>query len=123
MKIINNANIPESAGHYSQCIEHNGFLFVSGQLPIDPKTKECHNDFSAQVLLVLQKIEMILNAGGASKDNIIQIRIYISDISYWEMTNKICVEFFGKHKPTRTIVPTGLLHYGSLVEAEAVAYV
>lgn len=122
MKIIKSENIPSANGNYSQCIEHNGLLYISGQLPISPNTKEIPNGITEQTKLVLQKIELIINESGSSKNQILQMRIYISDISLWESVNDIYTEFFGNHKPVRCIVPTGKLHYGCLIEAEAIAY-
>jgi reactive intermediate/imine deaminase len=123
MNIVSNDIIPQSNGHYSQCIEHNGILYISGQLPITDKTKEKPESIEAQTQLVLDKIELILKSAGSSREKVIQMRIYISDIALWEEVDKIYSKFFGNHKPVRCVVPTGKLHYDCLIEIEAVAYI
>jgi 2-iminobutanoate/2-iminopropanoate deaminase len=62
-----------------------------------------------------------LKESGSSINNILQIRIYVSDISIWEKVNSVYESFFGEHKPVRCIIPVGQLHYGSSIEIEATA--
>jgi 2-iminobutanoate/2-iminopropanoate deaminase len=121
MKIINSTNIPPANGHYSQCIEHNGTIYISGQLPVDIATKQIPEGIESQTKLVLEKIECILTEAGSSREKVIQMRIYISDISLWEKVNAVYSSFFEGHKPVRCVVPVGDLHYGCLIEIECVA--
>lgn len=121
MKIIQTDSMPVANGHYSQCIEHNGVLYISGQLPGNPKMKPIPEDIEGQSRIVLEKIKLILEQAGSSKEKVIQMRIYISDIGLWEEVNRVYADFFGEHKPVRCVVPTGRLHYGCLIEVEAVA--
>jgi len=123
MRIINNEKMPQANGHYSQCIEHNGMLYLSGQLPGNPKTGPLPEDIESQTRLVLSKIDLILKEAGSSRDKVIQMRIYIPDIDLWDGVNRVYTEFFGAHKPVRCIVPSGKLHFGCLIEAEATAYI
>jgi len=123
MKIITSTKIPPPNGHYSPCIEHNGTLYISGQLPVDPATKKIPTGIEAQTQLVLEKIDLILTEAGSSRENVIQMRIYISDIALWNKVNEVYTQFFGAHKPVRCVVPVGELHYGCLIEAECVAEV
>ena len=122
MRIINTGKMPQANGHYSQCIEHNGILYISGQLPGNPKVMKISEDIESQTKLVLEKIDLILEQAGSSRYKVIQMRIYIQDIDLWDRVNRVYAGFFGVHKPVRCIVPTGRLHYGCLIEAEAVAY-
>ena len=121
MKIISTERMPISNGHYSQVVEHNGTLYLSGQLPVDPVTKKIPGSIEEQTRVVLSKIELLLNEAGSSKQHVIQMRIYISDIALWDQVNAVYSEFFGNHKPARCIVPTRELHFGSLIEVEATA--
>ncbi|MBE0637356.1 MAG: RidA family protein [Bacteroidales bacterium] len=121
MKIISSESIPPANGHYSPCIEHNGTLYISGQLPVDPATKQIPAGIEAQTKLVLEKIGLILTEAGSSREKVIQMRIYISDIALWNQVNEVYTQFFGAHKPVRCVVPVGKLHYGCLIEAECVA--
>ena len=121
MKIIQTTNMPQSNGHYSQCIEHNGILYLSGQLPRDPNTKVIPESIEEQADLALKNIETILKEAGSSKNKILQMRVYISDISLWRAVNDRYSLFFGDHKPVRSIIPTRNLHFGCLIEIEATA--
>tara|TARA_B100000900_G_scaffold13083_1_gene10564 strand:- start:269 stop:646 length:378 start_codon:yes stop_codon:yes gene_type:complete len=122
MKIIESLKIPKANGHYSQCIEHNGILYISGQLPISQETKKIPKSIEDQTDLVLKKIETILNEANSSKNNILTVRIYISNIELWHKVNTRYSIFFKSHKPVRCIVPTRNLHYGSLIEIEVTAF-
>ena len=121
MKIITTDKMPKSNGHYSQVIEHQGLLYLSGQLPIDPVKKNTPNTIEEQTAMVLSKIELLVNEAGSSKQNILQTRVYISDIKLWDKVNEVYSNFFGNHKPVRSIVPTRELHFACLIEIEAIA--
>ncbi len=123
MKIISTPNIPRPNGHYSPVIEHQGILYLSGQLPIDPTTKNIPVNIEKQTWQVLSNIELLLNEAGSSKQNVLQVRVYLSDISLWEKVNEIYSQFFENHKPARCVVPTSELHFGCLLEIEATAFV
>lgn len=121
MKILENENIPAAAGHYSMCVEHNGTLYLAGQLPRDPQSGTIPAGISAQTRQALENVRTILEAVGCNKNHVIQMRIYIAEIELWDEVNAIYAEFFGDHRPARTVVPVKTMHYGSLIEVEAVA--
>ncbi|PZR39489.1 MAG: enamine deaminase RidA [Azospira oryzae] len=122
MNIIQSPDLPKPGGHYSQCIQHNGLLYISGQqLPCDPDTKEVPETIEAQTELVLKYMDTILKGSGADRDDVIQCRIYITDVAYWVIVNQIYATFFGSHKPVRATVPVPALHYGCKIEIEAIA--
>jgi len=122
MKSIYTKHAPEPAGHYSQAMEHNGLVFVSGQLPVDPVSgTKLTGEIEAQTLQVLKNLKSILEASGSGVDRLLKVNIYISDISLWDRVNKIYTEFMEEHKPARAVIPTRDLHYGFSIEAEAVA--
>ncbi len=123
MKTIETPKMPKANGHYSQCIEHNGILYLSGQLPIDQNTKIIPESIEEQTDLVLKNIETILIESGSSKNHILQARIYISDIELWDKVNERYSVFFQQHKPTRCVIPTRELHFGCLIEIEITAIV
>jgi 2-iminobutanoate/2-iminopropanoate deaminase len=122
MKIINHPDIPPANGHYSHCVEHNGVLYLSGQLPVLPESRSIPTGIEAQAKLVFSKMEQILLAAGSSKEKVLQVRIYIPDVELWDQVNAAYSDFFGTHKPARCVVPTGRLHYGCLIEVEAIAH-
>ena len=121
MTILNTPKMPKTNGHYSQCIEHNGILYLSGQLPIDRETKTIPTSIEEQTDLVLKNIETILKEAGSNKKNVLQVRVYISNIKLWDKVNDRYSFFFEEHKPVRCVIPTGELHFGCLIEIEAMA--
>lgn len=121
MKIMDTPNMPVSNGHYSQCIEHNGILYLSGQLPIDRISKSIPSTIEAQTDLVLENIETILTEAGSSKSDVLQVRVYIPNVDLWGKVNERYSIFFGSHKPVRCIVPTRELHFGCLIEIEVMS--
>lgn len=123
MKIPEDPRIPAPAGHYSPVVEHGGVLYVSGQLPMDPETKEVPSGAAAQTLRALQNLENLLLAAGSDRAHVLQVRVYVRDIDLWDEVNATYAEWFGDHRPARAIVPCGHLHFGSLLELEATAAV
>lgn len=123
MQIIKTPNMPVSNGHYSQCIEHNGILYLSGQLPIEKSTRNIPNTIEEQTILALQNAETILLESGSDKNHVIQVRLYISNINLWDQVNTAYIDFFQNHKPVRSVIPSRELHYGALIEVELLAIV
>jgi 2-iminobutanoate/2-iminopropanoate deaminase len=115
---------PLPAGHYSQAVVHGKTVYVSGQLPIDPRngSKEPRS-IEEQTQQVLQNLEAILNAAGSDAAHVIKTTVYVSDIKLWDRVNAVYSEFFGDHRPARVVVPTLELHFGFQVEIEAIAAV
>ncbi|MFC2107685.1 RidA family protein [Bacteroidota bacterium] len=123
MRHIKSSKIPTPAGHYSPLIIYNGLAYLSGQLPINPNTKIISETIEDQTLQALKNVDLLVEEAGSSKEKILQMRLYISDISLWDRVNAVYKEFFGDHKPVRTVVPVKELHFGCLIEIEAVAVV
>jgi 2-iminobutanoate/2-iminopropanoate deaminase len=124
MKLIETDGAPLPAGHYSQAIVHRGLVYVSGQLPIDPKTGERRTgSIEKQTRLVLQNLSAILEASNSGLKQVLKVTVYISDISLWGKVNEVYAEIFGDHRPARSIVPTRDLHVGFQIELEAIAAV
>lgn len=122
LKKVLSPNTPRPGGHYSQAIIHNDTVYVSGQLPIDPNTGQKQSGtIEEQVQRALENLDGVLKAAGSCKDNVIRTTVYISDIGLWNRVNETYSKFFGEHKPARTVVPTKDLHYGLIVEIDAIA--
>ena len=97
-------------------------LYVSGQLSIDPDTREvCSGDIKDHTRLALDNVDRVLKEAGVSRNDVVMCRVYTPDVNYWGPINEVYAEFFGDHKPARVIVSTTTLHFGCLVEIEAVA--
>lgn len=112
----------ENKGHYTAGVISNGMLYVSGQLSIDPDTREvCPGDIRDHARLALDNVDRVLKHAGVRRDQVVMCRVYTPDVNYWGPINEVYAEFFGEHKPARVIVSTTTLHFGCLVEIEAVA--
>ena len=124
MEKIFTDHAPIPAGHYSQAFVHEGLIFVSGQLPIDPKTGEtCTGSIENQTELALKNVEAILSVAGSRLDQVLKVTVFVADISLWSRVNAVYARVFGSHKPARVVVPVKELHYGCLVEIDAIAIV
>lgn len=124
MKEVLSNDAPQPAGHYSQAIEHQGFVYVSGQLPINSKSEEKYvGSIEEQTEQALANLEAILRKANSGKNNVLKVTVYISDIALWDRVNSVYARFFGNHRPARAIVPTRELHFGFQIEIEAVAAV
>lgn len=122
MQTVFTPNAPTPAGHYSQAIVHNGLVFISGILPITPEGKKLSEaDLTTQTLQVFANLKAILEAAGTSPSKVLKTTIFITDVSLWGAVNALYAEFFGEHRPARSIVPIKDLHYGLLLELEAIA--
>lgn len=122
MRFVETERAPRPGGHYSQAVVHNGTVWVAGQLPIDPADpKAPPGDAASQTRQALANVGAILEAAGSGLDRTVQMTVYVSDISHWGEVNRVYTEVMGQHRPARAVVPTRDLHYGYLVEIQAVA--
>ncbi len=122
MRRIQTDDAPSPGGHYAQGVSHGGFLFVSGQLPIDPKTGDQKTGgIEAQTRQALDNVLAVVVAAGADKSHVVKTTVYVSDIELWERVNDVYADFFGLYRPARAIVPVKELHHGFQIEIEAVA--
>lgn len=122
MKKIETEFSVRDGGHYSPGMIYNDVLYISGQLSIDPNTgKRPEGGVKAEARQALENLDTVLKAAGASRDKVVQCRVYIPDVSYWPDLNEVYSEFFGSHKPARIVVPSNNLYGGCLVEIEAIA--
>lgn len=122
IRTINTPNAPQPAGHYSQAVVYNGLVFVAGQLAIEPQTGEKKlGSIEEQTEQVLQNIAEILKAADSDLSRVLKMTVYISDIKLWGAVNAVYARIMGEHRPARAVIPTRDLHYGFLIEIEAVA--
>ena len=121
MKFIHTPYSLNQAGHYTPGIVSHGMLYVSGQLPRDPETGKIPEGVQAQTKQVFTNLELVLQSAGIGKAAVVSCRIYVSDIQLWDEINREYAAFFGDHKPARALIPVSTLHYGCLLELEAIA--
>ena len=122
INLVNTSNAPAPGGHYSQAVVCNGLVFVSGQLSIDPQTREKKfGSIAEQTEQVLHNVGEILKAANSDLSQVLKMTIYVSDINFWSDVNEVYARVMGDHRPARTLIPTGDLQYGFLIEIDAVA--
>lgn len=113
---------PKPAGHYSQAICHDDLIFVSGQLPVTLDGKIiAEKSFEEQARLALANLLAIVKAAGSSPDRVLKVTVFLAGVEYWPEFNAVYAEAFGEARPARSVVPVSALHYGCLVEIEAIA--
>ncbi|WP_395685347.1 RidA family protein [Caenimonas koreensis] len=121
---INPATMAKPGGHYSHVSVANGFVFVSGQLPIKPDgTKLVDASFEEQAAQVLANVRAALEAAGSSVAQLVQVRVYVASLDDWPAFNAVYALWAAEARPARAVVPTGPLHFGFRVEVEAVGVV
>ena len=122
MRMISTPDAPPPAGHYSQAVVHGDTVYVSGQLAVNLSTGEKGvGSIEEQTRLTLRNIEQILLSAGSDLNHVIKTTAYVSDVELWGGVNQAYAEVFGDHRPARAVVPSRDLHYGCLVEIEAIA--
>lgn len=110
---------PKPAGPYSHAVVADGFVFVSGQGPVNPETGTMPDAFADQVRQTLENVQTILEAAGSSLDEVVKVNAYVTDLTRFAEFNEVYKEFFGHEPPARTTVATALL--GILVEVDCIA--
>ena len=121
-KIIDSNEAPKPLGVYSQGTVGGGFIFVSGQLPVDPKTnKLIEQDIKKQTRQVFKNIEKILAAEGAGFQDILKINTFLLNINDFKGMNEVFQEFFPAEPPARTTSTVQAFPPGVLIEIDAIA--
>jgi len=121
-KVIVAPDAPKAIGPYSQAIEANGFVFISGQLPINPETGTIEvTDVTAQTDQALKNVRAILAAAGCTLDNVVKITVFLSDISNFAAMNEVYKQYFTGDFPARSTFAVKDLPMGALVEVETIA--
>ena len=122
MKIIETENAPKAIGTYSQALKVNGFLFISGQIPLDPSTMELVEGIENQINQVFENINQILKADGMDFSNVVKLSVLLEDLSHFEKVNEIMASIFSKPYPARAAYEVSKLPKGSSVEIETIAF-
>ena len=122
MKIIETDNAPKAIGTYSQAVKVNGFLFISGQIPLDPSTMELVEGIENQINQVFENINQILKADGMDFSNVVKLSVLLEDLSHFEKVNEIMDSIFSKPYPARAAYEVSKLPKGSSVEIETIAF-
>ncbi len=122
-KIISTADAPQAIGPYSQAVEAGGFVFVSGQIPIDPKTGNVlQADIKSQARLVMDNAKAILAAAGCSMSKVLKATIYLKNMADFAAVNEVYGGYFPTEPPARATVEVSRLPKDAAVEMDFIAY-
>lgn len=120
--LTNPPGMAAPGGHYTHAVSGNGFVFVSGQLPIAADGRKLNNaPFERQAQQVLDNVAAALSGAGSAIERLVQVRVYVTDIASWPAFNAIYAKWVGSSRPARAVVPVPELHYSFKIEIEAVA--
>ncbi|MCP4366166.1 MAG: RidA family protein [Planctomycetes bacterium] len=123
-EIISTENAPKAIGPYSQGVRAGDFIFLSGQIPIDPATGNIiEGGVRVQTRRVLENLDAVLEAAGSSLDNVVKTTIYLASMGDYAAVNEIYAEFFKGSKPARATVEVSRLPKDVDVEIDAIAVV
>jgi 2-iminobutanoate/2-iminopropanoate deaminase len=120
-KVIYTPNAPAPVGPYSQAIESNGTLYISGQIPVDPKTGNIPDNITDQTKQVFENIKAILDEAGYSFDHIVKMTVLLSDMNNFKAMNDVYATYYTENPPARAAFQVGRLPLDVMVEIEAIA--
>ena len=121
-EVVRTDRAPDGIGPFSQAIRADGLLFVSGQIPMDPRTRELsRGGLPEQTELVLRNLQAVLEAGGSSLDRVVKVGVFLKDMSQFAAFNEVYARFFPNAPPARTTVEAARLPKEILVEIDAIA--
>lgn len=122
IETILSPEVPVPAGHYSQALAYKDLVFVSGQLAPRPDGSHTASEpFAIQARQALDNLLAIVREAGSTPRDVVKVTVYLVGAGNWPEFNRIYAEVFGDHRPARSVVPVPELHYGYLVEIEAIA--
>ena len=121
-QVIATNDAPQAIGPYSQAIKANGFIFVSGQIPLDPATQKLiEGDVAAQTERVLQNLNAILSAAGSSLAKVVKTSVFLKSMSDFSAMNQVYARYFSAEPPARSTVAAAALPRDVLVEIDVIA--
>jgi 2-iminobutanoate/2-iminopropanoate deaminase len=121
-QIIATENAPRAIGPYSQAVSHNGLLFLSGQIPLDPATGQLvEGDIAAQTGRVIENLKAVLEAAGSSLDQVLKTTVYLKDMGEFAKMNEVYGKYFPTASPARATVEVARLPRDVRVEIDAIA--
>jgi len=123
MKAVATEKAPKAAGPYSQAVVHEGLVYVSGQIPVDPATGSIPEGMAAQAEQALRNLSAVLEAAGSGADKALKVTVFISDMSQFAAVNEVYAKFFTEPYPARTCVESPHLPKGVMIEIDAIGIV
>jgi 2-iminobutanoate/2-iminopropanoate deaminase len=124
LQIVSSDRAPKAIGPYAQGMRAGGFLFLSGQVPLDPATGELvRGTLEDEVARVLDNLKAILEAAGAGLDRVVRTTVYLTDLGDFAAMNGVYARFFGESRPARSTVQVAALPRGARIEIDAIALI
>ena len=123
MNVINTKQAPEALGPYSHATEINGFIFTSGQIPLNIKGEIVSEDVQEQTKQIFENLKVVLDAAGSDLESVIKATIFIKDMNEFQQINEVYGEYFSSHQPARSCVEVARLPKDVKVEIELIAKV
>jgi 2-iminobutanoate/2-iminopropanoate deaminase len=120
-KIISTDKAPKAIGPYSQAVEANGFIFISGQLPVNPLDASIPQTIKEQTEMVIKNIEAILLSEGLTLKNVVKTTVFMTDLTKFNEMNEVYSKFFSSEPPARATVEVRNLPKGVMIEIECIA--
>jgi 2-iminobutanoate/2-iminopropanoate deaminase len=122
MKIISTTKAPQAIGPYSQAVVANGFVFASGQIPLDPATMVVHaKTIAEQTTQVMENIKNLLDASKLTFDDVVKTTVFLKSMNDFAEVNSIYGSYFKTHKPARSTIEVARLPKDVLIEIDFVA--
>jgi 2-iminobutanoate/2-iminopropanoate deaminase len=123
-EIVATVNAPQAIGPYSQAVKHNGLVFCSGQIPLDPDTGQVvEGGIAEQTARVLDNLKGVLETAGAGLDSVLKTTVFVKDLSEFAAINEVYAKYFSTGAPARSTVEVARLPKDVRVEIEAIAFV
>jgi len=118
--VIHSDNAPAAIGTYSQAIKAGNTVYMSGQIPLDPKTMELVEGFEAQTVQVFENLKAVVEAAGGSLRDIVKLNIFLTDLGNFATVNEVMSRYFQQPYPARAAIGIAALPKGAQVEMDAV---
>jgi reactive intermediate/imine deaminase len=119
-KIVSTAGAPAAIGTYSQAVQVDNTVYLSGQIGLDPASMQLVEGIDAQIVRVFDNLEAVAGAAGASLSDAVKVTIYLTDLANFPKVNEVMARYFAEPYPARATVGVAALPRGALVEADAV---
>jgi len=122
LKTISTSEAPAAIGTYSQAVRAGDTVYLSGQIPLDPKTMQLVDGFENQVKRVFDNLRAVCRAAGGDFDRVVRITVYLTDLANFAKVNEVMATYFREPYPARAAIGVSQLPRGSLVEIDAVMH-
>lgn len=121
MQPIYTEDAPRAIGTYTQAIRVADTVYLSGQIPLDPKTMElCSADIEPQIIQVIQNLSAVCKHAGGSLSNLVKLTVYLLDLSHFSLVNEVMSRYFHEPYPARAAIGVAALPRGSLIEIDGI---